>query len=304
MNIILITVFTYLFVALLIIFILYPLLTRRAAIQERLDALGGKGQATRLAFVSSLTKWQSFLAGIGEKIKIAPREKSKYSKMLAAAGIRKGSVSIFLGSKIFLACILPLPYIFFYAFPRGELLKLESLLYITAFAITGFLLPSLWLYRKVEKRKIEIFHTLPDVLDLLTICVEAGLGIDAALVRAIENPVFKGNPLAEELRTATNETRAGMPRSDALRELAERTMVDDVKSFVTMMVQTEKFGTSLSLALRVFSDSLRTKRRQIAEEAAAKTSIKIIFPLAFFIFPALMVVIIGPAFFKILTIFR
>jgi tight adherence protein C len=209
-----------------------------------------------------------------------------------------------LGSKIILACILPLPYIFFYSFPRGELLKPDSLLYIAALAIIGFLLPSVWLHRKVALRKIEIFHTLPDILDLLTICVEAGLGIDAALVRAIENPVFKGNPLAEELKIATMETRAGMPRSDALRELAERTMVDDVRSFVTMMVQTERFGTSLSLALRVFSDSLRTKRRQIAEEAAAKTSIKILFPLAFFIFPALMVVIIGPAFFKILTIFK
>jgi len=304
MSIILITVFTYLSVALLVICILYPLLTRRTAIQERLDGLGGKGLASRTLFVSSMTKWQSFLAGIGEKIKIAPREKSKYAKMLAAAGMRKGSVSIFMGSKIILACILPLPYVFFYSLPRGELLKLDSLLYVAALAIIGFLLPSVWLHRKVKLRKIEIFHTLPDILDLLTICVEAGLGIDAALVRSIENPVFKGNPLAEELKTATMETRAGMPRSDALRELAERTMVDDVRSFVTMMVQTERFGTSLSLALRVFSDSLRTKRRQIAEETAAKTSIKILFPLAFFIFPALMVVIIGPAFFKILTIFK
>jgi tight adherence protein C len=304
MIIIFITLFTFLAVAILTSYILYPILTKRTIIQERLDALGQKESTARPSIVDTRTPWQELLAQIGEKIRIAPKEKSKYSKMLIAAGMRKGSVSIFLGIKLLLACLLPLPFIFFYAFPRGELLRVDSLLYIVALAICGFLLPSFWLHRKVEYRKTEIFHTLPDVLDLLTVCVEAGLGLDAALVRASENPVFKGNPLAEEIKIASMETRAGKPRSEALRDIAERTMVDDVKSFVTMLVQTERFGTSLSLALRVYSDSLRTKRKQIAEESAAKTAIKILFPLAFFIFPALMVVIIGPAFYKILGIFK
>ena len=156
----------------------------------------------------------------------------------------------------------------------------------------------------MEFRKTEIFHTLPDILDLLTVCVEAGLGIDAALIRTSENPMFQGNPLANELKIASMETRAGKLRAEALRDMAERTMVDDVKSFTTMLVQTERFGTSLSLALRVHSDSLRTKRRQIAEEAAAKTAIKILFPLAFFVFPALLLIIVGPAFYKISGIFK
>ena len=190
------------------------------------------------------------------------------------------------------------------ACPKGKRFEFDSLLYTVALAICGFLLPSYWLYRKVEARKTEIFHTLPDILDLLTICVEAGLGLDAALIRVSEHPIFKGNPLGEELKTASMEVRAGKLRREALKDLADRTMVDDVNAFVTMLIQTERFGTSLSLALRVHSDSLRTKRRQIAEEAAAKTSIKILFPLAFFIFPALLLVLVGPAFYKILAIFK
>jgi tight adherence protein C len=133
------------------------------------------------------------------------------------------------------------------------------------------------------------------VLDLLTICVEAGVSIDAALAKTTENPQFKGNPLAEELKQASLEIRAGKIRTEALKDMAERTQVDDVKSFVTMLIQTERFGTSLSLALRVHSDSLRTKRRQIAEEAAAKTAIKMLFPLVMFVFPAMLIVILGPA---------
>lgn len=303
MQILLITISTCIAVALLTAGILYPLLTRRTVLQQKLDALATK-EAARPSIITKRTSWQNFLAGLGGKLNVAPKEQSKYIKLIVAAGFRKESVAIFLGVKALLACALPLAYILVYALPKGILLTLNALLYVAGLAICGYLLPSYWLHRKVDSRKTEIFHTLPDILDLLTVCVEAGLGIDAALLRACENPMFKGNPLAEELKIATMESRAGKPRSDALRDMAERTMVDDVKSFATMLVQTERFGTSLSLALRVHSDSLRTKRRQIAEEAAAKTAIKILFPLAFFIFPALLVVLVGPAAFKILAIFK
>jgi tight adherence protein C len=176
---------------------------------------------------------------------------------------------------------------------------MQTLLIVVALAIAGFLFPTYWLRYKLSKRQTEIFHTLPDMLDLLTVCVEAGLSMDSALIKATETPQFMENPLAMEIRIASREARAGKPRAEALRDMAERTMVDDVKSFVSMLSQTEKFGTSLSQALRVHSDSLRTKRRQIAEEAAAKTTIKLIFPLALFIFPALLVVILGPAIIQI-----
>ena len=128
--------------------------------------------------------------------------------------------------------------------------------------------------------------------------------MDAALIRTTETPQFASDPLAREIKTATMETRAGKPRIDALKDMAERTMVDDVRSFVTMLTQTERYGTSLSQGLRSFSDSLRTKRRQLAEEAAAKTTIKMIFPLILFILPALLVVILGPAIIQIAKMFK
>jgi tight adherence protein C len=292
-------------VALLVAAILYPLLTRRSVVQERLDKLGTtESQKPKLTLISQKTPWQGFLASMGRTVPVAPKEQSKYTRMLIAAGFRKESLLMFMGSKLLLAVGLPAIFFFLYALPQGQVLKGDTLLYVVALAITGFILPSFWLGRKVAQRKTEIFHTLPDILDLLTVCVEAGLGIDAALIRVSENPQFKGNPLAEELKIAAMETRAGKPRAEALKDVAERTMEEDVRAFVAMLSQTEKFGTSLSLALRVHSDTLRTKRRQIAEELAAKTAIKIIFPLAFFIFPALMVVLVGPAFFKLAVLFK
>ena len=171
-------------------------------------------------------------------------------------------------------------------------------------AILGYLAPSYWLYSRKKNRQLQIFHTLPDLLDLMTVCVEAGLSMDAALMRTTETPQFDRDPLAHEIRIANMETRAGKPRIEALKDMAERVMVDDVRSFVTMLAQTERFGTSLSQALRTFADSLRTKRRQIAEEAAAKTTIKMVFPLILFIFPALLVVILGPAIIEISKIFK
>jgi tight adherence protein C len=124
------------------------------------------------------------------------------------------------------------------------------------------------------------------------------------LMRTTETSQFGSNPLAEEIMIATMETRAGEPRIEALKDMAERTMVDDVKAFVTMLAQTERFGTSLSQALRAYADELRIRRRQVAEEAAAKTTVKIVFPLVLFVFPALLVVILGPAIVQIGKIFK
>lgn len=283
-------------VALLCTVILYPLLTRRSHIQQRLDSIAPRPEQQ---FSTSLTRektpLQTFLARAGNLLPKSPREYSKYTQALISAGYHKESLYVFLGSKIILTAVLPLLFIFFVTMPRGMVFNPQMLLIEVALAISGFLLPTYWLRRKVNYRTREIFHALPDILDLLTICVEAGISIDAALVKTTENPQFKGNPLAEEMKQASMEIRAGKLRIDALKDMAKRTNVDDVKSFVTMLIQTERFGTSLSLALRVHSDSLRTKRRQIAEEAAAKTSVKMLFPLALFVFPAILIVILGPA---------
>lgn len=283
-------------VALLSSAILYPLLMKRSVVQQRLDRLAPQREtSSRTTLTREKTPIQIFLAKLGNYLPIAPKEHSKYTQYLIAAGYHKESLFIFLGCKLVLAILLPALLILLFALPKGLVLNVQMLLLEISLLISGFLLPSFWLQRQVKNRMTEIFHSLPDILDLLTICVEAGVSIDAALVKTTENPQFKGNPLADELKQVSMEIRAGKMRSEALRDMADRTMVDDIKSFVTMLIQTERFGTSLSQALRVHSDSLRTKRRQIAEEAAAKTAIKMLFPLAFFVFPAMLVVILGPA---------
>lgn len=291
-------------VALLTGTILYLFLTRRSVVQDRLEKLVPKREATKVGITREKTPLQSFLARAGDKLPTSPKERHKYTQYLVAAGYHRESLFIFLGCKFMLAIALPLLFILLVTLPKGMVLDSRMLLIEVALLLGGFIAPSIYLQRKVSLRTTEIFHTLPDILDLLTICVEAGVSIDAALVKAGESPQFKGNPLAEELKLASMEIRAGKLRSEALKDMAERTMVDDVKAFVTMLIQTERFGTSLSQALRVHSDSLRTKRRQVAEEAAAKTSIKMLFPLVMFVFPALLIVILGPAIITIMKSFK
>lgn len=281
-------------IALVIWALLFPLLTRRSIVMERLEKLTPRTEASPL-LKDDGAKVKGFLSGIGTKVPLSPKDQSKYTKMMVAAGYSKSGIPVFLGSKFVLAIAFPIAYILIASLTREHLRETMTLLYVVGLAIFGFLLPTYWLRYKVNNRQIQIFHTLPDILDLMTVCVEAGLSMDAALIKTTENPQFQKDPLAQEIKIATRETRAGKPRAEALKDMAERTMVDDVKSFVTMLAQTERFGTSLSQALRVHADSLRTKRRQIAEEAAAKTSVKLVFPLALFIFPALLVVILGPA---------
>jgi tight adherence protein C len=166
----------------------------------------------------------------------------------------------------------------------------------------GYLLPGMALARMAKKRQHTIRLSLPDALDLLVVSVEAGLGLDQALQRVGEELAFAHKDLSDELRLVNLELRAGKARPDALRNLADRTGVDDLSSLVAMLVQTDKFGTSVAQSLRVHSDTLRTKRRQRAEEAAAKTGVKMVFPLVFCIFPAIWVVTIGPAAIKFVQV--
>ena len=207
-----------------------------------------------------------------------------------------------MGFKIVLTIALPAAYLIFYGIPAEKDFT-TKVLFTVALTIIGFLAPTFWLRYKVNKRQLTIFHDLPDLLDLMTVCVEAGLSMDAAMIKINEDEHFRKSPLAKEMKIAIQETRAGKPRLEALRDMGERTMVSDLRDFAAMLIQTEKLGTSLAVSLRVFSDSLRTIRRQQAEEAAAKTAVKLIFPLAFFIFPALLLVILGPAAIRIMKLF-
>jgi tight adherence protein C len=215
-------------------------------------------------------------------------------RMLIAAGIRKEKFPLFMGSKIGLAIILPAIYLIFFGITAGHDYA-TKVVFTAALAILGFLLPSFWLSRKLKKRQLQIFFDLPDVLDLMTVCVEAGLSIDAAMIAISQEVNFQKSPLVREMKIVLAETRAGKSRVEALRNMGERAMVDDLKAFTTVLIQTERLGTSLAQALRVYSDSFRTMRMQKAEEAAAKTTIKLLFPLIFFIMPALFVVMLLPA---------
>ena len=166
----------------------------------------------------------------------------------------------------------------------------------------GVLVPIAVVRWKIRKRREEITDYLPDALDLLVVCVEAGLGLNASFVKISEEFKLTSPTLSDEFDIVNREMVAGKPRIEALRSLSDRTGVEEVKSLVAMLIQTEKLGTSLAQSLRVHSDSLRTKRRQRAEEAAAKTTIKLVFPLVFLLFPALFVVILGPGFIQIVKV--
>jgi tight adherence protein C len=169
-------------------------------------------------------------------------------------------------------------------------------------SLLAYVAPGIVLARMARRRQHRIQLSLPDALDLLVVSVEAGLGLDQALLRVGTELASAHPELSEELRLVNLELRAGKGRADALRNLADRTGLEDIASLVTMLVQTDKFGTSVAQSLRVHSDVLRTKRRQRAEEAAAKTGVKMVFPLVFCIFPAIWVVTIGPAAIKFVQV--
>lgn len=168
-------------------------------------------------------------------------------------------------------------------------------LVILAAVAAGFFLPGVWIERRLGQRRRQIENGLPDALDLLVVCIEAGSGLDQAIVKTSEEIAFSYPALGEELRILNAEIRAGKPRMDAFKSLAQRTKVDDVRSLVAMLIQTDRFGTSVGQALRSHADTSRVKRRQRAEEAAQKIGVKLVFPLVLFFFPAFYVVVLGPA---------
>jgi tight adherence protein C len=179
-----------------------------------------------------------------------------------------------------------------------------KLLFVLLMAATcGYYLPNVVLARMIARRKREIFETIPDALDLLTVCVEAGLSLERALVKVAAEIHIKSVTLAQELQLVLMEMRAGFSKEKSLRNFALRVGVDDIDSLVAMLIQSERFGTSIGDALRVYSENLRSKRRLIAEEAAAKIGLKLLFPLIFCIFPTLLMVLLGPAMMRIMAVF-
>ena len=213
---------------------------------------------------------------------------------LIRAGYRRGdSVLVFLGSKLLLAVVLPIVGLWA-GFASGRPLGNIFLLTV-ALAVLGFYLPTILVAIRQAQRRDEILYTLPDSLDLMVVCVEAGLGMGAALQRVAIEMRLASPQLSEELSLVNREMQTGISRTDALRNLAQRTGVDDVYSLVAMLIQTDRLGSSVAQALRAHAESMRTRRRQRAEQLARQASIKLAFPLVLLIFPALLVVLLGPS---------
>jgi tight adherence protein C len=235
--------------------------------------------------------------------RIMPKSEGELShlrKTFLKAGYRRENTPvIFFGIKAFLAILLPVIFFFIKTSFMKTMTSLNFMLFAVMLALIGFYLPDLWLRLRIARRKEEITKGFPDALDLMVVCVEAGTGLDAAINRVGEEMRLSNKVLSEEFRLLSLELRAGKPRGEALRNLALRTDIEDVNSLMTLLIQTEKFGTSIAQALRVYSDSMRTKRQQKAEELAAKLPVKLVFPLVLFIFPSLFVVIVGPAVIRI-----
>ena len=263
--------------------------SRSVAVDRRLREVTGVSQGGQVRTGSTSNQVVAVLKRIGERAPRSTRELSLLRERLIQAGFRRGDAL-----PIFFAMRLAGALIGFALLATPLLMRPNLTLAVGAMGF-GYLLPSMVLARVAKRRQRRIRLSLADALDLLVISVEAGLGLDQAMMRVGQELQFAYPDLAEELRIVNLELVAGTSRSEALRNLADRTGVDDLSALVSMLVQTDKFGTSVANSLRVYSDVLRTKRRQRAEEAAAKTGVKMVLPLVICIFPTIWVVTIGPA---------
>jgi tight adherence protein C len=244
---------------------------QREALQGILEALGERvskdNSARRAGYIRKLTHEAGYRSPTAPAVFTALR-------LLSMAALFAGAMSI--------AALI-------------ELTTTMRLCALIAGALLGWMLPFIVLKRKIAKRKRALQRGLADALDLMVVCVEAGLGVNQALLRVAEEMDRVSPEISDELTMVTLEMRAGTARDTALKNMADRTGLQDVRAWVNMMVQTDRFGTSIADSLRIHSDTLRTTRKQRAEEAAAKLTVKMLIPLVLFVFPALFVVILGPA---------
>jgi len=295
----------------LVAFALYMWLeTRRESLTQRLQEAVSKEPGTRTEGLLEAA-WNRFSA-IRDRFSAKPTGETELLERLSGkeltgarlllnnAGYRgTGAYSTYLAVR----WALPLGLVVLaILYGKGSGMSNQStFLLLLVCGIVGFILPDFVLRFKIRKRQEEITDSLPDGLDLLVVCIEAGLGLNAAFIKITEEFKLSSPALSEEFDIVNREMIAGKPRQEALRALSDRTGVEDVKSLVAMLIQTEKLGTSLAQSLRVHSDSLRMRRRQRAEEAAAKTTIKLVFPLVFLMFPALFIVILGPGVIQVIN---
>ncbi|HSY37246.1 MAG TPA: type II secretion system F family protein [Acidobacteriaceae bacterium] len=251
--------------------------------REEQENISGVMQYTGRALGGVVERFESVLPKSQSEVSIAQRR-------LIRAGFRGDSaIKKFYGAKVLIPVILCV-----LVTVTGIAQASPFIAYLVALA-AGFLAPDFWLSRKIAARQAAIRRGLPDVLDLLVICIEAGQSLDQATARTSRELRLAQPAITDELHVVVLEQRAGRPRTDAWRNFAERSGVDAVRNLASVLIQSEQFGTSAAKTLRIHSDTLRTQRRQKVEEQAAKTSVKLVFPLVFFIFPSLFLVTLGPA---------
>jgi tight adherence protein C len=262
--------------------------TPSSMLGARLRALGGRQQQPVSEKPALRERFEQALDPISKAIPLSPADVSRTRGWLIQAGYRDaGDVNYYFGARLLLAAVGFAGVVLFSGVNSGFLL--------VGVPGLGFFIPRFVLKRMIRDRQRRITLGLPDALDLTVICVEAGLALDQALMRVGEDLHHAHPDLSDEFHLVNLEMRAGKPRAEALRNLVDRTGVDDIRSLVGTLIQTDRFGTSVAQALRVHSDSLRTERRQRAEEQAAKTTIKMVPPLVLFVLPSIIFVTIGPA---------
>lgn len=292
----LVTLGTFLATAMVCLSLYYAFSSPESGVAQRLSRLANSSESERQEAFAKRQKERvrDTLESVGKLI--PGKTASRSVLMLTRAGYRRPTTILSVRALKVLLPIGLLSAAYFTGFYRVNPLFILGLA-----LLLGYLIPEGWILWRISVRQHHLRRGLPDALDLLVICVEAGLGMDQALLRVSQELKVVHPELSEELGLVNLEMRVGKTRIDALRELGRRTGIDDIKALVAMLAQTERFGTSIARSLRVHSDDLRTRRRQRAEEMGAKTTVKMVPPLVLFIFPALMVVILGPA---ILTIMR
>ena len=295
-------------VTLLIVLVAQMVPTRAPGVGRRLAELnelnpGARETLQRRRRQERRKQWEGLVETLGERISERAKDDRGVRKILVQAGFR-GSRALFLyqGIRVVLPVGLAAAGIIFVAPSLGLSLG-GALLTGVWLGTMGWVAPSFYIGRRAKARQKELQLALPDTLDLMVVCVEAGLGLNQAILRVSEEIRHVSMVASQEFALVNLEIRAGTSREDALRNLGERTGQEDLRSLVAMLIQTDRFGTSISQALRVHSDTLRAKRKQRAEEAAAKTAIKMLFPLVFFIFPAMFVVILGPVLIQLMQFF-
>lgn len=280
--------------------VLTQISNRNSQAEERLTRIGRPKSLVEIEMSQAESKGRfaglkDIFSGLGGAMEPQSElEKSNLRIKLANAGFRSESApGVYQGIRIVSLVVFLLPALFFFLLKDGFTMK--SIQWTVGLGCVGFYLPGIILWHLRSSRQKEIFLTLPDALDLLVVCVESGLGLDAALRKVTEEMKAHAKTICEELALANLQLQMGRPRREVLHDLGVRTGVDDVRSLAAILIQADRFGSSIAQALRVQSDSMRTRRRQLAEEKAAKTAVQLIFPLVLFIFPAIFVVLVGPA---------